>query len=135
MGRVATFCAPCRAVRKREASARTLEKLRAEWAGAAKPAGWAIPASTVGAMNELLVASDLLRRGYEVYRAMSPAASCDLLVLRDGVLAGRVEVRTTRRDSTGVLQRRVTTADRGRFDVLALVEPNGAIHYRGLDGV
>lgn len=95
-------------------------------------AQWEIPASTVGAIGELAVAADLLRRGFEVYRAVSPAASCDLLVQRDGSVY-RVEVRATRRDRTGGLQNRVTSKDLGRYDVMALVEPDGAIHYSGLE--
>src|SRR5262245_42807567 len=52
-----------------------------------------LPSSTVGTLAELEVAVDLLRRGYEVFRALSPSCSCDLAVLREGRLL-RVEVRT-----------------------------------------
>ena len=52
-----------------------------------------LAAGTVGALGELLVAADLLKRGYEVFRAMSPSCSCDLAVLKNGKLM-RVEVRT-----------------------------------------
>lgn len=34
---------------------------------------WPVPSGTVGAIHELIVATDLLKRGYHVFRAMSPA--------------------------------------------------------------
>ena len=55
-----------------------------------------IDRAATGAASELIVAADLLRRGYEVFRALSPHASCDLAILHDGKLL-RVEVRTGRK--------------------------------------
>jgi hypothetical protein len=49
--------------------------------------------STVGAISELIVCVDLLAKGYEVFRAVSPACSCDLAILKDKQLL-RVEVKT-----------------------------------------
>jgi len=49
--------------------------------------------STKGAISELLVAGDLLFKGYEVFRAVSPACSCDLIAQKNGRLT-RIEVRT-----------------------------------------
>jgi hypothetical protein len=60
----------------------------------------ALTSGTVGAIGELLVGADLLARGYEVFRALSPACSCDLAILRDGVLLA-VEVRTGYRGKSG----------------------------------
>lgn len=51
--------------------------------------------STVGTISELRVAVDLLEKGYEVFRALSQHASCDLAILKDNKLL-RVEVRTGR---------------------------------------
>ena len=39
---------------------------------------------TTGAIAELVVATDLLGRGYEVFRALSPSCSGDLAVLKNG---------------------------------------------------
>lgn len=39
------------------------------------------------------MAADLLALGYEVFRALSPACSCDLAILKDGQLL-RIEVTT-----------------------------------------
>lgn len=55
---------------------------------------------TVGAVGELAATIDLVRRGYEVFRAISPSSSCDLLVLKGGRVL-RIEVRTAGRTSTG----------------------------------
>lgn len=49
--------------------------------------------ATVGALGELRVAVDLMRNGYNVYRALSPSAPCDLLIFKDEKLI-EVEVRT-----------------------------------------
>ena len=49
--------------------------------------------STVGAISELRVAVDLLRRGYSVFRSMSPACPCDLIILKNQHVL-RVEVKT-----------------------------------------
>lgn len=55
-----------------------------------------LPTGTVGALQELRVATDLLVRGFHVFRAMSPASPCDLVILKDGQTI-RVEVRTAYR--------------------------------------
>jgi len=55
---------------------------------------------TQGAIGELVVCVDLLRRGYDVYRAMSPSCPCDLVAIKDGVTY-RVEVKTARYNSAG----------------------------------
>lgn len=40
--------------------------------------------TTKGALLELKVAIDLTKRGYEIFRPISPSASCDLLALEAG---------------------------------------------------
>lgn len=52
-----------------------------------------LPPGDIGAIAELLVSADLLARGYEVFRAVSQNASCDLVIHRGGRL-WRVEVKT-----------------------------------------
>src|SRR5229473_1308913 len=42
-----------------------------------------LSASKVGAISELVVTADLLAKGFDVFRALSPAASCDLAIVRD----------------------------------------------------
>src|SRR5260221_8449313 len=52
-----------------------------------------VSTGTVGAIAELAVAVDLLQRGYDVFRAVSPSCACDLAVVRAGQLTC-VEVTT-----------------------------------------
>lgn len=55
---------------------------------------YGLSSSNAGALSELIVGADLLRKGYHVFRSLSPACPCDLIALsEDGVLL-RVEVRT-----------------------------------------
>lgn len=51
--------------------------------------------ATTGAISELVAASDLMRKGYHVFRAMSPSCPCDLIAFdKNGIK--KVEVRTGR---------------------------------------
>lgn len=52
-----------------------------------------LPTGAVGAASEMIVCVDLINKGWEVFRAVSPASPCDLLIMRDGELL-RVEVKT-----------------------------------------
>ena len=59
--------------------------------------------SVIGAMNELKICYDLLRRGFEVFRSVSPTCSCDLITMKGGKII-RVEVKTCHKSSkTGKL--------------------------------
>lgn len=88
-----------------------------------------LSAQTTGAVAELVVAADLMRRGYEVFRALSPSCSCDLAVLRDGLLV-RVEVRTGNRLTSGDVCVPLRERDKGRHDVMAVyVAKDAAIEY------
>lgn len=74
-----------------------------------------IPSSTVGAIAELMVATDLMRQGFDVFRALSPSCSCDLAVLVHNTLF-RVEVRTGSRTNNGP-----RAGMSGNYDIHALV--------------
>ena len=75
--------------------------------------------STVGAINELKASVFLMEKGYEVFRALSPATSCDLIAMKsDEVL--RIEVRTGYSTPTGIRTRRYHQADH-----LLIVTPSG----------
>jgi Holliday junction resolvase-like predicted endonuclease len=87
----------------------------------------------MGAVSELIACADLLRHGYEVFRSVSPTASCDLMALKNGQ-AKRVEVKTAYRTKNG----EVTCGDRkkldkSRFDVLALVVDGVPVYEPPLD--
>lgn len=81
-----------------------------------------LSSGTVGAVSELVVCADLLKRGYEVFRAVSPSCSCDLAILKEGKLH-RVEVRTatTYEKKDGTLSHMFVKADPSKSDVQALV--------------
>jgi hypothetical protein len=82
---------------------------------------------TTGAINELLVETDLMKRGVGVFLALSPSCQCDLVALVDGKLL-RVEVTTGYRGPrSGELS--WPSKDKTRFEVLAVVERGGVITY------
>ncbi len=74
-----------------------------------------LPTGSIGSIGELLVAADLLKRGYEVFRSVSPSTSCDLAILKSGKLI-RVEVRTGYRLKNG----KILTERTHRADILAI---------------
>lgn len=82
----------------------------------------------VGGASELTAAADLLRRGIPVYRAVTFASAADLVIDKDGALL-RIEVRSAKRSQNGAL-RYPMPADRARYDILALVEPDGKVTYK-----
>lgn len=87
--------------------------------------------STAGAFGELLVSADLLKRGYHVYRALSPAAPCDLLIFKDSEQPLRVEVRMGQiHKNTGMLTfSLVLQKDSGRADLFAIVVDESINYY------
>ena len=52
-----------------------------------------IARGTVGAISELEVSCDLMKKGFDIFRAMSPSASCDLIILKNKLLL-RIEATT-----------------------------------------
>lgn len=83
---------------------------------------------TIGAISELVAAIDLGRKGYEVFRAISPAASCDLIALKN-TFTYRIEVRTGSKliNSSHSCYRHRIGYD--RQDFLAIVLPNDTVIY------
>lgn len=89
-----------------------------------------LSASDVGALSEILVVADLTRAGLQVFRAVSPGASCDMLVV-DGHQLWRVEVKTCSKSRRGGGWRFDHQRLRPeRYDVLALVKGDTGIEYR-----
>lgn len=54
----------------------------------------ATPTGTIGAIAELAVCAELLRLGYAVFRAVSPACYCDLLAVGSDGCVRHIEVRS-----------------------------------------
>lgn len=79
-------------------------------------------------MHELLVAVDLLRLGFCVFRAISPNSPCDLAILKDKELI-MIEVTTGARSVKGNLTYPLHKKYAHIYDVLAVVERGGKITY------
>lgn len=82
-------------------------------------------------MNELVAAADLMRKGYHVFRALSPSCPCDLIIYHgeDPERVVRVEVRTARRNASGDVQRKHSPHERHRYDIKAFVQHDGTVLY------
>jgi hypothetical protein len=80
----------------------------------------------VGAVKELWVCADLLKRGHHVFRAVSPSCPYDLVASIDGNLY-RVEVTTGFRDKRGILK--YNSHPKANRDLLAVVGKAGEIYY------
>ena len=79
---------------------------------------WGITHSKLGAAAELRVCADLLQRGFEVFRAVSPDASADLVIFKQGGPILRVEVKT---GYEGERREYQLSPRANRSDVLAVV--------------
>lgn len=77
-----------------------------------------ISSSDVGALNELRVCADLMAQGFYVYRALSPAAPFDLMVLSRSGIVFSVEVKTAYDRPGGTYTTRINQSG---FDHLACV--------------
>jgi hypothetical protein len=83
---------------------------------------------TVGAIGELRVCVDLLIKGYNVYRSVSPASESDLAVTK-GKRFYRIEVTTGYLDYKGNIINNKKYADQSKFDIVAIVLTSGEITY------
>ena len=80
--------------------------------------------SITGTISELRVAVDLLSKGYDVFRALSPHCSCDLVILKNGVPL-RIEVRTVHKKASGEIQKSINKlTGENPTDVYAWVLPD-----------
>ena len=91
-----------------------------------------IPTGTVGAISELRVATDLLGKGYNVFRSISPSCPCDIVVLRGSQLL-RIEVKTAYRGTSGKLYK--ASIRNSGFDILAQVLPNEIIYEPPMEDI
>lgn len=82
--------------------------------------------STRGAVSELSVAADLFRHGWEVFRALAPDASCDLVAMQHGATL-RVQVKTATLKDSSTFYSVDLTKEEGRYDIVALVSHCGTV--------
>ncbi len=81
----------------------------------------------IGAVQELLVSVDLLKRGFDVFRAISTGCSCDLIIMKKQTfVTRRVEVTTGHTQPNGKIC--WPAHDPTNYDLLAVVV-NGTIFY------
>lgn len=80
----------------------------------------------LGATSELVVATDLLKRGYHVYRSLASASPFDLIAYKNGSSI-KIEVKTSRLLKNGAYQ--IISHPHSEHDILALVV-DGVIVYR-----
>lgn len=77
--------------------------------------------STVGAVSEMLIAVDLLSRGYAIFRSLSPSCFCDLIAVKEGRIL-RVECRTAYKNQlNGTLS--FPKKKNGEIDIFGLYVP------------
>ena len=88
-----------------------------------------IPTGTVGAMAELIVSIDLMKKGFSVFRAMSPACNFDLVALKDEILYS-FEVRTGYRNKVNnTVNYPKKKEDKAQYYSVVLHQENDAVHY------
>lgn len=91
----------------------------------------AFATGAVAEANEMLVAIDLLQRGYEVYRSAFPAQGCDIVIMRPADrredVYVRIEVTSGNYTGSGTLVH--PERDPSKYDVMAVVA-NGRITYK-----
>lgn len=88
-----------------------------------------ISTASIGAGAELAVGSDLINKGYYVFRNLSPNGPCDLIIMKDGVLK-KIEVKTGRIHTNGQLTFGYSKLrDGGNFDILAVWTDHNIFYF------
>lgn len=85
----------------------------------------------VGTIAELVVSSDLLGKGYSVFRALSPSCNCDLIILDAEKNLKRVEVTTGYYSlwKNKIFHHKKKCKSLNKFDILAIYMKDGKIIY------
>lgn len=85
---------------------------------------------TTGAVSELMVSVDLLKKGYAVFRALSPACFCDLIAIKNEETL-LVEVRTGYKSKDGIFHfSKELHTNNGKPNIYAVCVPGtGEIGY------
>lgn len=96
----------------------------------------ALSPNVKGQIAELTAATDLLRRGWDVYKSVSHTGTCDLIAIRRSNEVLRVEVKSTETGKVHqVLSKLRNTGKCHLFDVLAFVNVrlNRVTYYTWVD--
>ena len=84
---------------------------------------YGLPSGTVGALQELRASVDLMIKGWEVFRALSPSSSCDLLGFKNDKMI-KIEVRTGYKNEEG----KIFCKRQNKADCLAIALPNEIVY-------
>lgn len=85
-----------------------------------------VPPGTVGAISELMIAADLMSRGYQVFRCLSPHSFCDLVAFK-GDECRKIEVRSGIYNEKRQL--RFPTDSQGAEEFGVYVPEDKSVHY------
>jgi hypothetical protein len=83
---------------------------------------------TIGAIGEYRVVVDLLFKGFDVFKSMSPHCPCDLVIGLNNKTY-RVEVTTGSILPSGKIQNNKIYGDCSKFDIVAIVLKSGEVFY------
>jgi hypothetical protein len=83
-----------------------------------------LPSGKTGAVSELLVCAHLLRLGFDVFRAVSQSAPCDIIATK-GNDVRRIEVRTGWRKRDGTLKAYIDDGQKHKYDHMCVVSTDG----------
>jgi hypothetical protein len=83
--------------------------------------------ANIGCIGELMVTVDLMRRGFEVFRAVSAGCSCDLIAIKENK-SQRIEVtKGSRLTKDKHLMHRAHNSS--HYDIIAIWEDDGILTY------
>jgi hypothetical protein len=82
-----------------------------------------------GALTELIVCADLISKGYDVFRAVSPACPCDLVAAKKNVLI-RVEVRSVTKTPNNKIHPNFGHTDIGRSDIVCFYLDGEIMYFK-----
>jgi predicted nucleic acid-binding Zn ribbon protein len=90
-----------------------------------------LSSGTSGALKELAVCIDLMKMGWNVFRAVSPSCPCDLMIAKDS-FSLRVEVKTGYVNLDGSIRHSGFRTDENKMfpDIIAIVMGDGTVIYQ-----
>lgn len=80
-----------------------------------------IPSNTVGAISELIVSSDLMKKGFSVFKSLSPSCFCDVIAVKGDVTL-KIEIRTGYKRANGTIF--YPTKTHGKIDIFGIYDRN-----------
>lgn len=81
-----------------------------------------IPTGTVGAISEIIISVDLMKKGYAVFRSLSQSCFCDIIAIK-GKTVLKIEIRTGYKSTSGKIC--FPTKTHGEIDIYGIYERAG----------